>query len=114
VGAIYRCATADSLGTADWRTNVARGSRAEPCPLSPELGSICQAAASAITGGRPDGTVLGVDLVEDRAGALYVLEVNHTVEFRGFQQAHASASTSVAEVIVAEVRRVLEGVSCTL
>lgn len=114
VGAIYRCATADSLGTADWRTNVARGSRAEPCPLSPALDSICQAAASAVTGGSPDGTVLGVDLVEDRAGVLYVLEVNHTVEFRGFQQAHASTSTNVADVIVTEVRRLLEAAPCAL
>jgi [lysine-biosynthesis-protein LysW]---L-2-aminoadipate ligase len=34
------------------------------------------------------GGVLGVDLAEDPEGRLYVLEVNHTVEFQGFQSAH--------------------------
>jgi [lysine-biosynthesis-protein LysW]---L-2-aminoadipate ligase len=83
LGAIYRRA-------ADWRTNVARNAVAEPCPLTPELTSIAAAAAAAVAGpaGSAASAVLGVDLAEDPEGRLYVLEVNHTVEFQGFQGAH--------------------------
>lgn len=83
LGAIYR-------RSADWRTNIARNAVAEPCPLTPELTSLATAAAAAVAGpaGPAAGGVLGVDLVEDPEGRLYVLEVNHTVEFQGFQGAH--------------------------
>jgi [lysine-biosynthesis-protein LysW]--L-2-aminoadipate ligase len=104
VGAIYRRATAG------WRTNVALGATPEPCPLTPVLASLCREAARAVTGGSPGGTVLGVDLIEDRSGALHVLEVNHNVEFRGFTTAHESPR--VAEVIVAEAQRILDGATC--
>jgi [lysine-biosynthesis-protein LysW]--L-2-aminoadipate ligase len=102
MGAIYRHA-------AGWRTNVALGARATPCPLSADLVAICRATAAAVADGDPGGTVLGVDLVEDRAGGLHVLEVNHTVEFRGFQAAHEGTPLRLAELIVAELRRMLEG-----
>jgi [lysine-biosynthesis-protein LysW]---L-2-aminoadipate ligase len=83
LGAIYRRCE-------DWRTNIARNAVAEPCPLTPELTSMATAAAAAMAGpgGPAAGGVLGVDLAEDPEGRLYVLEVNHTVEFQGFQSAH--------------------------
>ncbi|MEV4258409.1 lysine biosynthesis protein LysX [Spirillospora sp. NPDC049652] len=86
VGATYRYGDG-------WRTNAARGARSEPCPLVPELATPALAAARAVGGG-----VLGVDLVEGPDGPL-VLEVNHTVEFQGFQAAHGDA-LDVADAIV--------------
>lgn len=87
VAASYRYA-------AGWRTNAAREGRSEPCPLTPELSDLALAAGKAVGGG-----VLGVDLIEG-SGGLYVLEVNHTVEFRGLQSAHGGA-VDVADAIVA-------------
>ncbi|RSN71045.1 lysine biosynthesis protein LysX [Actinomadura sp. WAC 06369] len=89
VGATYRYADG-------WRTNAARGARSVPCPLTPDLTEPARAAARAVGGG-----VLGVDLVEGPAGPL-VLEVNHTVEFHGFQEAHGDA-VDVADAIVAHL-----------
>ena len=67
---------------ADWRTNVARGAVSEFCPLTPELTKLAVEAAAAV-----DADVAGVDLIEDEQGRLVVLEVNHGVEFSGFQSA---------------------------
>ncbi|WP_243716194.1 lysine biosynthesis protein LysX [Actinomadura darangshiensis] len=89
VGATYRYSDG-------WRTNAARGARSAPCPPTPELTEPARAAARAVGGG-----VLGVDLVEGPAGPL-VLEVNHAVEFQGFQQAHGDA-VDVADAIVSHV-----------
>jgi [lysine-biosynthesis-protein LysW]--L-2-aminoadipate ligase len=100
LGAIYRRA-------ADWRTNIARNAVAERCPLTPELTSMAVAAAAAVadpTASRDAGGVLGVDLVEDPEGRLYVLEVNHTVEFQGFQSAHGDR-LDVASAIVDHLLR---------
>ncbi|RMI45546.1 lysine biosynthesis protein LysX [Actinomadura harenae] len=87
VGATYRY-------SGSWRTNAARGGRSEPCPLVPELVEPALAAARAVGGG-----VLGVDIVEGPDGPL-VLEVNHAVEFQGFQVAHGD-DIDVADAIVA-------------
>lgn len=94
LGATYR------ISRDDWRTNVARDAVTEVCPVTDELEALCLAAARAVGGG-----VLGVDVVEDREGRLLVLEVNHTVEFRGFQTAHADD----LDVAGAIVEHVLEG-----
>jgi [lysine-biosynthesis-protein LysW]--L-2-aminoadipate ligase len=75
------------------RTGVASGGRSERCPVSAELARLALAAAAAVGGG-----MLGVDLVEGPAG-LYLLEVNHTPEFRGLQAAHGDA-VDVADAIV--------------
>ncbi|WP_245744516.1 RimK family alpha-L-glutamate ligase [Lentzea fradiae] len=76
VGATYRRASG-------WRANVARGARSEPCPVTPDLAGLALAAAAAA-----GADIAGVDLVEGRDGGLQVLEVNHRVEFGGFQAAH--------------------------
>lgn len=71
VAAIYRWAP-----EGDWRTNLARGGRAENCEVTDELKELSLRAAKAVGGG-----VLGVDMMETKDGLL-VHEVNHNVEFR--------------------------------
>ena len=73
VTAIYRY-SAES----EWRTNVARGGKAELAPITKELEDMALKASKAVGGG-----ILGVDLMEDKARGLVVHEVNNTVEFRG-------------------------------
>ncbi len=75
IGATYRIA-------ADLKTNVARGATSKPCPPTPELAKLAIEAAAAV-----GADIAAVDLVEDRSGNLLVLEVNHRVEFSGFQHA---------------------------
>jgi [lysine-biosynthesis-protein LysW]---L-2-aminoadipate ligase len=83
-------------GDGEWRSNAARDARSRPCPLTPELTALAQAAAKAVGGG-----ILGVDLIE-APGGLHVLEVNHTVEFHGLQTAHdeAGEDVDVADAII--------------
>jgi [lysine-biosynthesis-protein LysW]--L-2-aminoadipate ligase len=90
LGAMYRYSD-------DWRTNVARSAETAPCPLTDDLVKLSLEAARAVGGG-----ILGVDLIEDREGRLHVLEVNHTVEFRGFLAAHGG-SIDLAGAIVDHV-----------
>jgi [lysine-biosynthesis-protein LysW]--L-2-aminoadipate ligase len=73
VTAIYRYS-----GEGEWRTNVARGGKAELAPVTKELEDLALRAAKAVGGG-----IVGVDLMEDKARGLVVHEVNNTVEFRG-------------------------------
>ncbi|WMX43989.1 RimK family alpha-L-glutamate ligase [Streptomyces roseicoloratus] len=75
LGAVYR--TGEST-----RTNVALGGRTLPCETTPELTGLAVEAAAAV-----GADIAGVDLIEDRDGRLLVLEVNHRVEFSGFQSA---------------------------
>jgi [lysine-biosynthesis-protein LysW]--L-2-aminoadipate ligase len=96
LGASYRYAD-------EWRTNVARGGRSEPCPLTGELVDLATSAARAVGGG-----ILGVDVIEDRDGHLYLLEVNHTVEFRGFMAAHGGR-IDVAAAIVGHLTGAVSG-----
>lgn len=75
LGAVYRIAD----GT---RTNVARGARTRPCPDTPAIARLARAAAAATA-----ADIAAVDLIEDPDGRLLILEVNHRVEFSGFQDA---------------------------
>lgn len=75
LGAVYR-------RSEDWRTNVARGARTDPCPLSADIRELATAAAATVA-----AEIAGVDLIEDASGRLYVLEVNAGVEFAGFEGA---------------------------
>ncbi len=75
LGAVYREA-------AGLRTNVARGAHTRPCPQDAEIGKLAAAAAAA-TG----ADIAAVDLIEDADGRILVLEVNHRVEFSGFEAA---------------------------
>lgn len=87
LGATYRIA-------AGLRTNVARGARTERCPESAEITKLSLAAAAAV-----GAEIAAVDLVEDTDGRILVLEVNHRVEFSGFQAAMGER-ISVADAIV--------------
>ena len=71
VAAIYRYS-----GGAEWRTNTARGGRAEACEVTPELNELSLKAAVAV-----GGEFVGVDLMEGPDGLL-VHEVNNTTEFK--------------------------------
>lgn len=73
VTAIYRYA-----GEGEWRTNVARGGKAELALVTKELEDLALKAANAVGRG-----IVGVDLMEDKARGLVVHEVNNNVEFRG-------------------------------
>ena len=75
LGATYRIA--DGI-----RTNVARGAHTEPCEETSEIAKLAVAAAAAV-----GAEIAAVDLVEDTSEQLLVLEVNHRVEFTGFQAA---------------------------
>ncbi len=70
VAAIYR------TSTGDWRTNTARGGKAEPCKITKEIDDISVKAAKAV-----EGRFVGVDLMESPDG-LVCHEVNNTTEFK--------------------------------
>ncbi|MER7515581.1 RimK family alpha-L-glutamate ligase [Streptomyces sp. NPDC126499] len=91
VGAVYRTGEF-------WRTNVALGAQTRPCEPSAEITKLSVEAASAV-----GADVAGVDLIEDRDGRLLVLEVNHRVEFSGFQSAFGDR-VDVADRIVEHLR----------
>ena len=86
IGAVYRISD-------QWRTNVARGGSTQPCPLSDDIVKLAAAAATAV-----GADLAGVDLIEDADGAPMVLEVNHGVEFTGFQAVHRGR-VDVAEAV---------------
>ncbi|MGP3983809.1 lysine biosynthesis protein LysX [Streptomyces sp. KR80] len=90
LGAVHRRGTG-------WRTNVARGALTEPCPLSDELAKLAVTAAQSV-----QADIAGVDLIEDADGGVLVLEVNHGVEFSGFQRA-LGPGVPVADRIVDQV-----------
>ncbi len=71
VAAIYRIS-----GGSDWRTNTARGGKAEPCAITEELDDLSVKAADAV-----EGEIVGVDIMESDGGLL-VHEVNNTTEFK--------------------------------
>jgi [lysine-biosynthesis-protein LysW]---L-2-aminoadipate ligase len=72
VAAIYRIST-----TGDWRTNTARGGKAENLPISNELDDICLRSTSPFGRG-----IYGIDLMESEQEGLLVHEVNNTTEFK--------------------------------
>jgi [lysine-biosynthesis-protein LysW]--L-2-aminoadipate ligase len=94
ITAVYRYAA-----EGEWKTNIARGGKAEPCPISKELEDTCLRAAEAVGGG-----VLGIDIMEDEAKGLLVHEVNNTVEFRG---AASVSSVDIAQEIVSYAMKVV-------
>jgi len=82
VTAIYRYSTEN-----EFRTNVARGGKAELAPVTKELEDLALKAAKAVGGG-----ILGVDMMEDKRRGMIVHEVNNTVEF------HGAASVSKTDI----------------
>ena len=82
VTAIYRYSAEN-----EWRTNVARGGKAELARTTKELEDLALKAAKAVGGG-----IVGVDMMEDKKRGLIVHEVNNTVEF------HGAASVSKTDI----------------
>lgn len=100
VGATYRQGDRDQ-----WRTNVARGAESRPCPLTPALATLAVRAADAV-----GAEIAGVDIVENEDGELSVLEVNHGVEFSGFQRAVGAAADVAGRIADHVAERVAERV----
>lgn len=87
VGAVYRRGSG-------WRTNVARGAETVRCTVTAEIERLAVESARCV-----EADIAGVDLIEDADGALSVLEVNHGVEFTGFQRALGD-SVPVADAVL--------------
>ena len=89
MGAIYRVAPVGA-----WISNLAKGGRAEPCPVTDELRDLAVRACRAV------GAVYsGVDLLETSEG-LKVIEVNGTPSGKGIYDA---LGTDVTEAIANHV-----------
>lgn len=91
VAAIYRVSQ-------DWRTNTARGGRAEPAYIDAELEEIAVRASQCV-----GALYSGIDVVESDRGYL-VLEVNGVPEFKNVQRV---TGVNVAGEIVAKVVEVV-------
>ena len=65
-----------------WRTNLARGGRAQAIELPAAWAELAVRAAATV-----DATYAGVDLLPGRDGAVYVLEINGIPGWQGLQQA---------------------------
>lgn len=72
VAAIYRISP-----DGEWKTNMALGGRAEPCPITGELEDICIKARDAVR-----GQIVGIDLMESEKSGLVVHEINNTTEYK--------------------------------
>jgi tetrahydromethanopterin:alpha-L-glutamate ligase len=89
-GAIYRVAM-----PGEWISNLARGGRAEPCPVTEELERLSLLAAKAV-----GADYCGVDLLESDVG-LMVIEVNGTPSGRGIHSALGiDVARSIAEMVL--------------
>jgi len=98
VGAIERHA---SVGGPAWRTNFSRGGRAVPLALPERWAELAVCAADVV-----GADYAGVDVLPDRDGTVYVLEVNAIPGWRGLQTA---TRTDVAGAIVDHVLQRLSG-----
>jgi [lysine-biosynthesis-protein LysW]--L-2-aminoadipate ligase len=78
VAAMYR--TSDH-----WITNTARGGATTSFQIDAEFTKLVLQAAKAVNEHRPEGGLLGIDLIETERG-LEVVEVNSGVEFHGLKE----------------------------
>lgn len=91
IAAVYRYSSED-----EWRTNVAKGGKAELIEITSELEKLALKAARAVGKG-----VLGIDMMEDQKRGLVVHEINNTVEFRG---ASLATGIDIADMIIEYVK----------
>jgi len=77
---------------ASWVNNVAQGGRCEVLPHTGEIAELAEAAARAV-----DIDYCGVDIIRDRHGKLFVLEVNSIPAWKGLQ---GVVELNVAEALV--------------
>ncbi len=90
LGAIYRVAQ-----NGQWISNLARGGRAYPCPITEELRDL------AVRASRAAGTVYaGIDLLETSEG-LKVIEVNGTPSGKGIYEAlGVDVTKAIADYVI--------------
>lgn len=91
IAAVYRYSSDD-----EWRTNVAKGGKAELIEVTSEIEELALKAARAVGAG-----VLGIDMMEDEKRGLVVHEINNTVEFRG---ASLATGIDIADMIIEYVK----------
>ncbi|HKO65284.1 MAG TPA: lysine biosynthesis enzyme LysX, partial [Candidatus Nitrosocosmicus sp.] len=91
IAAVYRYSSDD-----EWRTNVAKGGKAELIKITSELEELALKAARAVGTG-----VLGIDMMEDQKRGLVVHEINNTVEFRG---ASLATGIDIADMVIEYVK----------
>jgi [lysine-biosynthesis-protein LysW]---L-2-aminoadipate ligase len=91
IAAVYRYSSDD-----EWRTNVAKGGKAELIEVTSELEELALKAARAVGTG-----VLGIDMMEDEKRGLVVHEINNTVEFRG---ASLATGIDIADMMIEYVK----------
>ncbi len=91
IAAVYRYSSED-----EWRTNVAKGGKAELIEITSELEKLALKAARAVGTG-----VLGIDMMEDQKRGLVVHEINNTVEFRG---ASLATGIDIADMIIEYIK----------
>jgi len=96
IAAVYRYSSDD-----EWRTNVAKGGKAELIKITSELEELALKAARAVGTG-----VLGIDMMEDQKRGLVVHEINNTVEFRG---ASLATGIDIADMIIEYVKDCVKG-----
>lgn len=90
LGAIFRVAP-----PGEWISNLARGGRAEACPLTAELEDLAAKAAEAA-----GAVYCGVDLLETRHG-LSVIEVNGTPSGKGiFEALGIDVTEAIADHVI--------------
>ena len=87
VAAVYRYSSEN-----EWRTNVAKGGKAELIEVTKELEDLALNAANAVGKG-----ILGIDMMEDESRGLMVHEINNTVEFRG---ASLATGIDISDMII--------------
>jgi ribosomal protein S6--L-glutamate ligase len=80
----------------DWRTNVSRGAVTEPLQPTEWMIDLARRAAEA-TG----AVIAGVDLIEDRSGELYVIEVNAVP---GWKALAATVNVDVAALVLEDLQ----------
>jgi RimK family alpha-L-glutamate ligase len=95
IGAIERRAP-----EGEWRTNVARGASTRPIELSQDLEQLALQATAAV-----GAEYAGVDLLPERDGTVFVLEVNGIPGWKGLQQA---TGLDVAGAIVGHLEHCLK------
>ncbi len=90
IGAIFRLAP-----TGPWISNLARGGKAIPCPITPELEGLAVKASQAV-----GAIYCGVDLLETTEG-LKVIEVNGTPSGKGIYEALGlNVTNAIADYVI--------------
>jgi ribosomal protein S6--L-glutamate ligase len=84
----------------DWRTNIRLGGRGEPLDMTDQLRQMARAASDAV--GAP---FVAVDVLPDRAGGLWVLEVNAVPGWRELQKvAEIDVAAALVEMLLSGER----------